>query len=773
MVDILVLALAKFGKDGSQPDPANPDKTRGISLHNTLAKLHEVLMDVRVLHKIVNEKVVTDFQAGFMPGYSTEHCAFLLTETVRARLRAGAETWVLFVDFWKAYDNVSPAKLWELLAKIGFHERVITYLKFCYETRLAHLIFNDSIVDAFEQLLGLCQGGILSCLFFNIFIQSLSNWLEAKLPGVTISSLGGTFHIIHLLFADDMSLPASTRGNLARAGREVAAWCRAHGLRMTVDGTDKTAAMWFPLDPTHAASDSPLPCDLMIDCGDEPDLAVPFTRDYKYVGTWVNNAACPARAQVAMLGALNSALAAVTHNAFLNTTGLSLQRDMLMSTGIGSVLHLLATVPTDAKFEARLNERLRSAVASIFHISAKHIGLTALADMRLLNAQGLLVRAREGFRLSLATSVHNTPAASLLAILHAEVATPQARRLHAKLDARMHSWPYTYYTLLGRVGFDKSWSMWPVPPTVRPWEARRLAGDLAAKAAHMVWWRQVLKCKAATARKLRANPARANRAPPPTAYAIKLHSLDLNISDDYIPKHGFTVPSWYGVAVGSSILGYTGARFPVYSYIHSAQQGRHGLFLRPFWPVHKYPRADDAFRKATEKGRKRVIFKNTACNLCGLNNGDAAHLCTTCTHEEIEHRRHTVFGDGKWASIVMAIATALYHARGRDSVPTDIADAIQELDHETPEGYFITTCIVTGRPWPQASAAANWHVARRLGETFDKAIITGKAGPFADAWAIQARAVLKAVCKNWWTLLSPPARIAMAAANFVLPPLPA
>jgi hypothetical protein len=117
----------------------------------------------------------------------------------------------------------------------------------------------------------------------------------------------------------------------------------------------------------------------------------------------------------------------------------------------------------------------------------------------------------------------------------------------------------------------------------------------------------------------------------------------------------------------------------------------------------------------------------------------------------------------------MAIAAALYKARARNSVPADIVDAIYQLEHDSPEGIFITSRIVTGRPWPQASAADDWHVARRLGETFDKAIITGKAGPFADVWAVNARTILKTVCKNWWMLLSAPARAALVAAHFVLP----
>ena len=295
-VDVIVSALAKAAKSGLRPDPSLPDKTRGISLHNTLAKLHDIIIDVRFIHAIVTNTIVSSTQAGFMPGRSTEQCAFSLFETVRARWREGLDTWVLFVDFWKAYDNVSPSAMWRILERIGFPQRIISYLRSCYEQRKTRFSYNGSVVDSFEQLLGLCQGGVLSCLFFNLFIESLSRYLEAtdKLRGVKVTTPGGTVTVLSKFFADDLKALAATRGQLAQLAEAIVKWCAAHGLKVTVSGTDKTAAMHFAVN-TPAV----LPTDLVIKVG-STELRIPFTRLYIYVGHRVTDSLNPSRCRMTL-----------------------------------------------------------------------------------------------------------------------------------------------------------------------------------------------------------------------------------------------------------------------------------------------------------------------------------------------------------------------------------------------------------------------------------------------------------------------------------------
>ena len=98
-------------------------------------------------------------------------------------------------------------------------------------------------------MLGLPQGGVLSCLLFNLFIESLSTFIEShpKIKGVEITSPAGIIRLIHMLFADDMAALATTRGELVTLVELIDEWCTAHGLTISVSGTDKSAFMHMTL----------------------------------------------------------------------------------------------------------------------------------------------------------------------------------------------------------------------------------------------------------------------------------------------------------------------------------------------------------------------------------------------------------------------------------------------------------------------------------------------------------------------------------------------
>ena len=142
IVDVVITAIAKVSKSGVYPDPMLPNETRGISVHNVLAKLHDTLIDVRFMHSAVTRGLVPRDQSGFMPHRSTTQAAFTLHEVVKARMRQGQDTWVVFIDFWKAYDTVSPEVMWATLHRIGFPPAIIAYLRYCFESRTTHFSYN-------------------------------------------------------------------------------------------------------------------------------------------------------------------------------------------------------------------------------------------------------------------------------------------------------------------------------------------------------------------------------------------------------------------------------------------------------------------------------------------------------------------------------------------------------------------------------------------------------------------------------------------------------
>jgi len=788
-VDVIVSALAKAAKSGLRPDPSLPDKTRGISLHNTLAKLHDIIIDVRFIHAIVTNTIVSATQAGFMPGRSTEQCAFSLFETVRARWREGLDTWVLFVDFWKAYDNVSPSAMWRILELIGFPQRIISYLRSCYEQRKTRFSYNGNVVDSFEQLLGLCQGGVLSCLFFNLFIESLSRYLAVteKLRGVKVTTPGGTFTVLSKFFADDLKALAATRGQLAQLAEAIVKWCAAHGLKVTVSGTDKTAAMHFAVN-TPAV----LPTDLVVKIG-PTELRIPFTRLYIYVGHRVTDSLNPIVTQDDIVAKVRASFAAFAANTELRAASLALQRSFLLSTVVGAPSNLLAMAPPGAAFEKRIDSVIRSAIANIYRTTPAGMCLT---DLRIPPTAALLARAYERFRLSML--VNDVPEAALLGVTHADPILPTS--LRAQRMTRTRSWVASYYSILRRYGFDPTWTMNLTAGQAHPWDISSRAHALSSRVAYTAWYDDAQAYLTARAAQEANKPIVTTRALPPKLNALLAGSVEpwnaphlalTRVAGDDLPQQARYRAAALGSGSGAPIFSYT--RLGPYKFIlvRAARLGRLALFSRPLWkppppppktPAIIFPRGTprnvrkagrDAAKETAKAAlagvnasRMAAIYRRTACNLCDALRGDLIHICTACPATAA--RRGSTLGNGLLAAMLRSITGAAYLSR-RTRPPQTLVDDINALALNSPETTFIITRIINSAPWPAAAAAPGWTVVARLGLLFERAVPQHYAAPLSDAWVTAAHAIVSGIGLRWWTLLPAPARAALENAGFIIP----
>ena len=161
----------------------------------------------------------------------TEWCIFTLQETIKHRWRKKLNSYVLFIDLKKAYDSLSPSALWRILSTtLGLPEQTINFHRTAYAERITEFTFNGSSVDSWNQQLGVGQGDILSPLLFNLFIDSLSRYLntpDSLLDGVTVGEGNEDIAITlnHILYADDLAAISGSREGLERLGTRVTQWC--------------------------------------------------------------------------------------------------------------------------------------------------------------------------------------------------------------------------------------------------------------------------------------------------------------------------------------------------------------------------------------------------------------------------------------------------------------------------------------------------------------------------------------------------------------------
>jgi hypothetical protein len=721
--------------------------------------------------------VLNAHQSGFMPNKSHEHCVFTLIETVRARWREGKDTWVMFLDFFKAYDRVSPALMWEVLARMGVPHLIINYLKYTYKTRTTHFSFNGRVVDCWTQQLGLPQGGVLSCLLFNLFIESLSRFLEnhEKINGVQVTTPGGIAHILHMLFADDMAVLAETRSDLVIIAEAIDKWCIAHGLTVAVSGTDKSAFMHMALKPRRP--EEPLPPPLTIRRGHDRsnDLVIPATSSYVYIGQAVTSDLDPRTMQQTILKKLRAGIATFKNGGILKRLGFQLQRSYMISVVFGAASHLMAMAPTGQQFETEMNNILLDAIAHVLQTTTKYLTQTGPADMRVLDARSLLLKAKERFRLS--ATANDVPAAHLLRVIHADKFSSDAQ---LKLNPRLRSWCASYYDLTSRIGSDPTWTMNLSKETSKPWEVHARADIAARKAAQLIWTTEAqLTLKKQKADVIR-DPQLNQKSPGPTLFALQLAGVAERDANAPTITKGMFRPSDYGAGIGSSVLGYQSLNPDTFIWLHRARLGILALFTSPFW-FERQPQQKKLGKKASdemiaahaaEEARTSTvlsnIFSTTCCYLCKQPGGDLTHFCTTCTNPAMTVRRTNCLGNGKLAMVVRAITEATYYAH-RTEAPAYLNNAINNLTIGTPEANFITERIITSSPWKQADVNPTWTVSVTLGRMFEKPLATGRAREWADDWANPARNILVSIGAKWWQLLPTAEKARLIAVGYRLP----
>ncbi len=232
--------VLKHAKPGQTIDPGDPDVYRGIAVGNTLSKLLSLVLISRLSHFLAVHGIIAREQVGFLWRHAAEEHVFTLTQSLKARLRSGAPTHVLFVDLRKAYDRVHLATLWRVLDVVGVPPRIVTLLHAMAAVRTTQVRVNGELSELIPYEAGVPQSNPLSCLLFLVYIESLSRFLSAHLPGVDVLGV----RVRHLLFADDLAVLSDTPKGLQHALELVGLWCTAWGMEMGI-GQGKTEALSF------------------------------------------------------------------------------------------------------------------------------------------------------------------------------------------------------------------------------------------------------------------------------------------------------------------------------------------------------------------------------------------------------------------------------------------------------------------------------------------------------------------------------------------------
>ena len=181
---------------------------RPIAISTVSSKIIERLL----LSHIEDTLYTTHNQFGFKKKLSTDMAIFTLKQVISYYSEHSSPIFICFLDASKAFDRINHCILFRKLLKRKVPLFAIRILMYWYREQHLNVKWGSVISQAFTVSNGVKQGGILSPLLFNCYMNDLSCQLTDSLCGCHIE--GVAFN--HIVYADDMCLIAPSPSGLQR-----------------------------------------------------------------------------------------------------------------------------------------------------------------------------------------------------------------------------------------------------------------------------------------------------------------------------------------------------------------------------------------------------------------------------------------------------------------------------------------------------------------------------------------------------------------------------
>lgn len=181
----------------------DPSCYRPISVSTIMALLYENLVRSKI------SLISSNNQFGFKRMSSTKHAYFVLNETLEYYRRGGSQCYVVSLDASKAFDKLWREGLfYKLMDKIPDIIWRSLYLYYQNSTGLVNIKSSKS--DLFEIRQGVKQGGVLSPILFNFFINELLETCLEKNIGARL----GNINVSILAYCDDLVLISPLKSHM-------------------------------------------------------------------------------------------------------------------------------------------------------------------------------------------------------------------------------------------------------------------------------------------------------------------------------------------------------------------------------------------------------------------------------------------------------------------------------------------------------------------------------------------------------------------------------
>ena len=200
-------------------DQGDLNNYRGITIAPIMSKVFEYVL-LSLFQPFLS---TSQYQFGFKKKSSTSHAIYCLQETIDFYTNRGSNVYCSFLDASKAFDRLVHAGLFIKLLRRKAPLLFINIIIFWYSELQCRVRWGETLSDWFVVLAGVRQGGILSPIFYCIYVDDLVDILTAIGVGCHLSNI----FLSILLYADDMALTAPSLRGLQKLLCATEEYCKA------------------------------------------------------------------------------------------------------------------------------------------------------------------------------------------------------------------------------------------------------------------------------------------------------------------------------------------------------------------------------------------------------------------------------------------------------------------------------------------------------------------------------------------------------------------
>lgn len=186
---------------------------RGLTLLSTAAKTYERILEGRLKGYV--DPTLEETQSAFRKGRGVQDHIFTVKQIIEKTILSATKSYFAFIDLEKAFDRVQRKIVWSSLEKRRVDNKLITAIKSMYKQNTNYVISKNRKSDKFEIKGGLRQGGVLSPILFNVFIDEILKECKPYLKKLCVGFKNlEPIELTECMFADDLVIMANSEKGL-------------------------------------------------------------------------------------------------------------------------------------------------------------------------------------------------------------------------------------------------------------------------------------------------------------------------------------------------------------------------------------------------------------------------------------------------------------------------------------------------------------------------------------------------------------------------------